>query len=191
MIARVVALAVLCAALFLVGASRSVFLPMTPLAGPSPTGAVSAPAPASGTPRAEPTASTGALATSALRTAKFTYGGVVVTLPIEVPPASEYEIGLSGRRSLDGRGMLFAFPDGLNVGFWMKGTHIDLDIAFVDASMRVIDVQTMRAESLDVHKPPSSYVVAVEAPVGWYAAHGVKTGAQVAFDIDLKTATGR
>lgn len=191
MIARVVALAALCAVLFVLGASRSMFVPMTPLDA-SPPGIVSpAPAPASGTPRAEPTASTGGLGASALHTAKFSSGSAIVTLPIEVPPASEYEIGLSGRRSLDGRGMLFAFPEGLNVGFWMKDTHIDLDIAFVDASMRVIDVQTMRAESLDVHKPSASYVAAVEAPSGWYAAHGVKTGAQVAFDIDLKTATGR
>ena len=143
------------------------------------------------TATAEPVASTAALATSALPKAKFTTGTASVTLPIEVPPEREYGIGLSGRSSLEGRGMLFAFPDGAAVGFWMKGTHIDLDIAFVDASMRVIEVKTMRADTLDIHKPAANYVAAVEVPAGWYAANAVKVGATVVFDVDLRAATGR
>ena len=157
------------------------------------TGASSAAAAASaaGSPTAEPVASTAGIATSALPKARFTSGAASATLPIEVLPEREFAIGLSGRRSLEGRGMLFAFPDGTTTAFWMKGTHIDLDIAFVDASMRVIDIQTMRAETEDLHKAPASYVAAVEAPAGWYAANGVKLGAQAAFDVDLRAATGR
>ena len=87
--------------------------------------------------------------------------------------------------------MLFSFPDGVNVGFWMKNTHIDLDIAFVDRSMTVLDIRSMRADTLDIHQPSGTYIAAVEAPIGWYAANGVKIGAKVAFDVDLKAATGR
>ncbi|MFA7249528.1 MAG: DUF192 domain-containing protein [Dehalococcoidia bacterium] len=164
--------------------------------GSAASGATGTPGAAAGTAAganatAEPVASTFGIATAALPKARFTTGTTTVTLPIEVPPEREYSIGLSGRRSLEGRGMLFAFPDGATVGFWMKGTHIDLDIAFVDASMRVIEVQTMRAETLDIHTPPGRYIAAVEAPAGWYAANNVKAGAQVAFDVDLKAATGR
>ncbi|MEI7926174.1 MAG: DUF192 domain-containing protein [Chloroflexota bacterium] len=108
-----------------------------------------------------------------------------------MPTEKEYGIGLSGRRNLEGRGMLFAFPEGAKVGFWMKGTHIDLDIAFVDASMKVIYLTTMKADTLDIHQPPATYVAAIEAPAGWYAASGIGLGAQVTLSVDLKAATGR
>ena len=70
----------------------------------------------------------------------------------------------------------------------MKDTHIDLDIAFVDAAMTVLDVQTMRADTLDLHRPRGPYVAAIEAPAGWYAAHGVRAGSAVTLGVDLKTA---
>ena len=139
----------------------------------------------------EPVASTAATPTAQLPRATFVSGQTRIDLPIEVPPEKEYGIGLSGRRNLEGRGMLFAFPEGAKVGFWMKGTHIDLDIAFVDASMKVIYVTTMKADTLDVHQPPTAYVAAIEAPAGWYAASGIALGAQVTLSVDLKAATGR
>ena len=162
----------------------------------APTGATavsgtsSTPAPGA-TSGAEPVASTAATPTSRLPHAIFVSGQTRIELPIEVPTEKEYGIGLSGRRELVGRGMLFSFPEGANVGFWMKGTHIDLDIAFVDASMKVIDIKTMRADTLDIHKPSGPYVAAIEAPAGWYAASGIATGAQVTLTVDLKAATGR
>ena len=176
---RAVALFACCMVLFALGAGRS-----------KPTAPLTAVASAS-TAVAEPTASTGGLVTASLPKARFTSGTTVVTLPIEVPPEHEYPIGLSGRRSLAGRGMLFAFPEGTTVAFWMKDTHLDLDIAFVDAGMHVVDVRTMRADTLETHHPAGSYVAAIEAPAGWYAANGVKVGAQVTLDVDLKAATGR
>jgi uncharacterized membrane protein (UPF0127 family) len=169
--------------------------------GPANTGATGAPATtgvagASGatgaaTATPEPVASTAATPTAQLPRATFVSGQARIDLPIEVPTEKEYGIGLSGRRSLEGRGMLFAFPEGAKVGFWMKGTHIDLDIAFVDASMKVIQVSTMKADTLDIHQPPTAYVAAIEAPAGWYAASGVAVGAQVTLSVDLKAATGR
>ncbi len=82
--------------------------------------------------------------------------------------------------------MLFAFPDSTTTAFWMKNTHIDLDIAFVDGAMRIIHVDTMRADTEDLHHPAAPYVAVVEAPAGWYAEHGVTPGAQVVLDIDLR-----
>jgi uncharacterized membrane protein (UPF0127 family) len=112
--------------------------------------------------------------------------GASVALPVEVPPASEYGIGLSGRRTLDGRGMLFYYPDGKgNSGFWMKDTHIDLEIAFVDTSMRVIAVLTMRAHTDTVHRPNQPYLAAIEAPVGYFSRSGVGAGAKVEFLFDV------
>lgn len=161
----------------------------TPTASAATTAAGAAASPAAATP--EPVASTAATPTAQLPHAVFVSGQVRIELPIEVPPEKEYGIGLSGRTKLEGRGMLFAFPDGANVGFWMKGTHIDLDIAFIDSSMKVIHITTMRADTLDIHKPAAPYVAAVEAPAGWYAESGIAVGAQVTLPVDLKTAAGR
>ncbi len=138
-------------------------------------------------PPAEPTASTGALPIERLPVVRFTpTAGGSVALPVEVPPASEYGIGLSGRRTLDGRGMLFYYPDGKgNSGFWMKNTHIDLEIAFVDTSMTVITVLTMKADTETVHRPNQPYLAAIEAPVGYFSRTGIGAGAKVEFQFDV------
>jgi len=137
-------------------------------------------------PPLEPTASTGALPIERLPVVRFTpTSGGTAALPVEVPPTSEYGIGLSGRRTLDGRGMLFFYPDGKgSAGFWMKDTHIDLEIAFVDVSMKVIAVLTMRADTETVHRPSQPYLAAIEAPVGYFSRTGIGVGAKVEFLFD-------
>lgn len=148
------------------------------------------------TPGGERTATTGAIPTEQLPqvrfTARSTTGTSVAVLPVEVPPAAEYGVGLSGRRSLSGRGMLFYFPDGKGTtGFWMKNTHIDLDIAFIDASMTVISVLQMQAETETVHIPGVPYLAAIEAPKGYYATAGIGVGARVEFLFDVDGLTRR
>lgn len=141
------------------------------------------------TPGPEPTAITGAIPTERLPLVRFMLTAppsATVVLPVEVPHTSQYGIGLSGRRSLEGRGMVFYYPDGKgNAGFWMKDTHIDLDIAFVDLSMKVVAVMQMKADTETVHRPNVPYLAAIEAPSGYYAAAGVKEGATVAFLFDI------
>ena len=139
-------------------------------------------------PNLEPTASTGALPVERLPLVRFTQGNSSV-LPVEVPPGTEYGIGLSGRRSLDGRGMLFYYADGkATSGFWMKNTHIDLDIAFVDSSMTVITVLQMKADTEDVHRPNRPYMAAIEAPSGYFTRTGITAGAKVEFLFDVASA---
>ena len=112
------------------------------------------------------------------------------TLPIEVPPRREYGIGLSGRYQLADRGMLFFYPEGNRGGFWMRNTHIDLDIAFVDADLRIIAILQMEADTETTHRPDRVYIAAIEAPLGWYEAASIAPGASVEFlfDIDATTA---
>ena len=102
--------------------------------------------------------------------------GSSAALPIEAPPASEYHIGLSGRRALEGRGMLFRYERDVEGSFWMKDTHVDLDIAFAGADFVVIEIRRMTAESLERVRPEGRYRYAVEAPAGWFEAHGVAAG---------------
>lgn len=66
-------------------------------------------------------------------------------LAVEIPDTrEEIERGLMGRESLpNGTGMLFVYPDTL-IGqrrFWMKNTLVPLDIIFVDADGRVVNIE--------------------------------------------------
>lgn len=102
---------------------------------------------------------------------------------------AQQEIGLSGRPTLDsGSGMLFEF-DGLrsgDEGFWMWGTLVPLDIAFMDEdgvirrvlSMDVCDVAGGE-ESCPGHFPGVEHASALETNQGWFAANGLGVGARV------------
>ena len=157
-------------------------------AQPSPAATATA-ATATFTPPAEPTASTGATPLDQLPVVEFLRAdGAVVAFPVEVPPSEEYGIGLSGRYALDDRGMLFDYgvPE-RDRPFWMKDTHVDLDIAFIGTDLRIVVIRQMEAESLDYVYGGSDYQYAVEAPAGWYAAHGVAAGDAVRFAFDRCT----
>ncbi len=152
----------------------------TPTATPTPTVTPSATVPP------EPTATTGALPLEALPHIEFVRGdGTAVSLPIEIPPRSEYSIGLSGRYELGERGMLFHYEEEGRRSFWMKNTHIDLDIAFIGADFVIREIFGMEAESLEIRRPGDVYQYAVEAPSGWYAANGVQVGDTARFAFDL------
>ena len=112
--------------------------------------------------------------------------GSLAPLPVEVPPRSEYGIGLSGRYTLDERGMLFHYssPEGRHT-FWMLNTHIDLSIAFVSGDLRVVEIRAMEADSLDRITPEVDHQYVVEAPAGWYAQHGIEVGDEVRFLFEL------
>ena len=153
-----------------------------------PTTAASAGASGSETPipeASEVVASTYTIPTSELPLVRFERASV--ELPVEVPPRGEYSIGLSGREHLDRRGMLFYRENFGQAGFWMRNTHVDLDIAFVDANRRILLIPTMIADTEDIHRPDSPYVVAIEAPAGWYAAHGITEGDTVEYLFDLES----
>ncbi len=155
-----------------------------PVPAPTPT---AAPPPSPTPPPVEPTATTGALAIEDLGVIEFVRGdGSVVELPVEVPPRSEYSVGLSGRYELGERGMLFHFPDDERARpFWMRNTHFDLDIAFVGANFVIIDIQRMTAETEDLHRPDRGYMYAVEAPAGWYEANGIAAGDAMRLTFEL------
>jgi uncharacterized membrane protein (UPF0127 family) len=166
--------------------------PAATTTGIAPAPALS-PAAAPPAPDPGPVASTAAIATEDLPRVRFVVAtGMEAVLPVEVPPQEEYAIGLSGRRTFEGRGMLFYYPDGRHTGgFWMKGTLFDLDIAFVDADLRVIEVIRMTAESLEIHQPSQPYLAAIEAPAGWYAQRGIGPGARVQFLFDPREEMAR
>jgi uncharacterized protein len=87
------------------------------------------------------------------------------------------ERGLMYRESLEhGRGMLFVFPDVQIRSFWMKNTFIPLDIAYLDANLRIVDIQAMEPLDEDTYPSARPAMFALEVPLGWFAQAGVAVG---------------
>ena len=81
-----------------------------------------------------------------LATRRVFLSGVAYELEVAADPATRTR-GLSGREEIDARGgMLFVFPDDAPRMFWMRDCRIDIDVAFLDRSGRVVAAHRMRAE---------------------------------------------
>lgn len=77
-------------------------------------------------------------------------------------------------------GMLFIYEADQVMRFWMKGTPLDLDIAFVQADGVITEIRTMKADDLtEVASQSSRIRFCIEMPAGWYAATQVKVGDSV------------
>jgi uncharacterized protein len=104
---------------------------------------------------------------------------------IAAEPADRRQ-GLMGVEHLpDEAGMLFAFPDERDGGFWMKNTLVPLDIAFTDASGTIVAIEHMvpcDEDPCPTYEPGTEYRVALEVPGGWFEERGVEVGDQVDWD---------
>jgi uncharacterized protein len=89
----------------------------------------------------------------------------------------ERERGLMYRTEVpQGTGMIFVFADEEVRSLWMDNTYVALDVAFLDASLRVVDVEQMEPETTTIHDSAAPAMYALEVPKGWLAAHGVRVG---------------
>lgn len=87
--------------------------------------------------------------------------------------------GLMYRQEVpDGTGMLFVFQDSQVRSFWMQNTYVPLDIAFLDASLTVVDIQQMAPLSTDFHTSKAPAMFALEVRQGWFAEKGIGVGAR-------------
>jgi len=93
--------------------------------------------------------------------------------------AEERAKGLMYRDTVPpGSGMLFVFDQVAPQSFWMANTYVPLDIAFMDASYTVVDIQQMAPLTTESHESGAPALFALEVPGGWFAAHGVGVGSQ-------------
>lgn len=82
--------------------------------------------------------------------------------------------------------MLFVFPQEARRAFWMIDCKLDLDIAYLDSTGTIVDIQTMvvepgvEPERLRQYPSASPRVkYALEVNRGWYASFGVKVGQRI------------
>ena len=114
-----------------------------------------------------------------VRTTELSVGGVTVTAEIADTPALR-ERGLMERDSLpENHGMLFVYPDEQERSFWMRNTPLALDIAFLDRSGTILNIETMQPNDDTSHFSEGKAMYALEMEAGWFEAHGIEAGARV------------
>lgn len=114
-----------------------------------------------------------------LPTVEITLGARTYTVEI-ANTEDQRQMGLMHRHSMpENRGMIFAFPDERPLGFWMKNTHIPLDIIYLNSDG--IIVSTHRMLPHDVRSIPSAAPAkyAIELNAGEVAKTGLRRGDRV------------
>lgn len=94
---------------------------------------------------------------------------------------ADRQTGLMNRDSMPmDHGMIFVFADEARRSFWMKNTRIPLDILYLDAAGRVVDIKSM--QPLDLRGTPSAAPAkyAIELNLGASTLAGVKLGDVIA-----------
>ncbi|NLX07541.1 MAG: DUF192 domain-containing protein [Phycisphaerae bacterium] len=128
---------------------------------------------------------------AALTIGEYTGEGVIRvaingrTFTAEIADAPEtLKLGLMFRNSLPERhGMLFVFPDAAPRAFWMKNTLIPLDIIFIGADRRILNVETLQAQSEKraYSAGPARYTLELAARSA--QRYGLEPGMPVEFDL--------
>ncbi|MDM7861772.1 DUF192 domain-containing protein [Alteromonas sp. ASW11-36] len=89
--------------------------------------------------------------------------------------------GLMYRESLcENCGMLFKFDRPRYAGFWMKNTQVPLDIAYIDALNRIVDIKPMYPFELEPVASSAPVLYALEMNQGWFAANHISVGDSIA-----------
>lgn len=101
------------------------------------------------------------------------------TVVAEVASTPEQrEKGLMDRSAVpDGTGMLFVFNQSEERSFWMKDTHVALDIAFFDDTNTIAGIKQMEALDETLTDSDIATALVLEVRRGWFAEHGIGEGA--------------
>lgn len=97
---------------------------------------------------------------------------------------TERERGLGGRDSVDSAdGMLFFFDTDSRYAIWMKDMRFAIDIFWISADGRVVDMQTAVAPDSypEIFEPNEAARYILEAPAGFAQKNGVRVGSIVSW----------
>lgn len=118
-------------------------------------------------------------------------GGVSTEVRVEVAATlEERQRGLMFRQELaEDAGMLFLFAREVQTGFWMRNTYVPLDIAYIGADRRVIEIKQGKPLDETPLTPGEKYLYVLELNAGWFERHGMGPGAVVTLPGGLPAAT--
>ena len=102
---------------------------------------------------------------------------------VEVARTEEEKIkGLQEKESLgEDEGMLFIYDEPQELAFWMKNTHIPLDLAYLNKDKIVISTHTMKPLDLTSIPSPSPAMYVIEMKQGAFEKYEIKIGSQFNF----------
>ena len=100
------------------------------------------------------------------------------TVRVEIASTPDQrEVGLKYRDEVpEGTGMLFVFQAESVQSFWMMDTYVALDIAYIDAKFRIVDIQQMEPLTTDLHTSARPAMFILEVRKGWFEERGVRVG---------------
>lgn len=108
----------------------------------------------------------------------------ISTIEIEIAETpNNIEKGLMYRKSMEyNRGMLFIFEDETRRSFWMKNTHIPLDIIFINAEKEIVHIAENTIPYSLRSVPSYEYAMfVVEVNAGYCKNKGILTGHKIDF----------
>jgi len=92
----------------------------------------------------------------------------------------ERALGLMHRRTLcEDCGMLFKFDSSRVGSIWMKNTFIPLDLAYISAEGKIVDIIQLQPHDLTPVRSSLLVLYALEMNEGWFATHDIKEGDKV------------
>jgi uncharacterized protein len=118
--------------------------------------------------------------------------GQVHTLVVEIAETpAQRERGLMYRTEMpQNAGMLFAYPEEQEGGFWMYNTMIPLSIAYADSAGVIFQVTRMQpcgsqfASVCPTYPARQPFQYALEVNQGYFAARGIKPGDRITYRRD-------
>ncbi|MEO7057921.1 MAG: DUF192 domain-containing protein [Caldimonas sp.] len=94
--------------------------------------------------------------------------------------AEQREIGLMFRSAMaTNEGMLFVFEQPSQQCFWMKNTLIPLAVAFVADDGSIVNIDSMKPQTLDGHCSTAPVRYVLEMNEGWFGKRGIKPGSKL------------
>ena len=110
---------------------------------------------------------------------KLSAGMHVIQAEVAQSP-EEHSIGLMSRTAMGTNdGMLFIFERPGQQCFWMKNTLLPLAIAFIADDGSVVNLDTMKPQTLDSHCSTKPVRYVLEMNEGWFAKRGIKPGTKL------------
>ena len=107
----------------------------------------------------------------------LSFGHAEVAVELAIDPHTQAK-GLMYRDSLpENQGMLFVFERPKQMSFWMRNTHIPLDIGYFTADGILREIYPLYPHDETSRRSiRSNLLFALEVNQGWYEKHGVKPG---------------
>jgi uncharacterized membrane protein (UPF0127 family) len=103
----------------------------------------------------------------------------LIQAEVAITPAQR-ELGLMNRTKMgDNEGMVFDFGAPAGVCMWMKNTLIPLSVAFMDDQGTIVNIEDMKAQTLDSHCAHKAVRYALEMNLGWFKQKNIKPGTKI------------